>query len=188
MDMEHIGDEVEGVRNRLSFLAPPGGYAPIPDGDEGKGKRLSRELPPDTPFDPGFLTLYFIQIYLGQLVMQLVVLIWSFTQDEHAMEPRVMLCLDCFAVSLLVVEVTSGLLSRGWEFLEVSLAIYFVVMILNDWDIEHHVGLEFAHAMKLLRDIARLVRLPLFIRNVFAIWKWHVGHAREKVREHGSAA
>eukprot|EP00961_Rhodomonas_salina_P257678 3482391-Rhodomonas_salina.1 len=56
---------------RLSFLTQPGGYERIEDGGDAKRKRFSHaELPPDTPFDPGFLTLYFIQIYSMQLILQ----------------------------------------------------------------------------------------------------------------------
>lgn len=198
MDLDHVGDEVEGVRNRLSFLTQPGGYERIEDGGDAKRKRFSHaELPPDTPFDPGFLTLYFIQIYSMQLILQIIVLIWSFSSAEDS-EPKVLLTLDCFAVFLLVVEVSSGLLSRGSAFMEdwggkidvavavfsvLSLAVFFAVSALNDWEHDHAAGLEFAHGMKLLRDIARLVRLPLFVRNVFAIWRWHVHHTRAKIEQ-----
>ncbi len=47
---------------------------------------------------------------------------------------------------------------------------------------KHPAGLDVVQSMKLIRDIARLIRLPLFIRNVFAIWQWH-SQARQKLAE-----
>ena len=33
-------------------------------------------------------------------------------------------------------------------------------------------NLELAHSCKLLRDIMRIVRLPIFVRNVLAVWRY----------------
>ena len=91
-----VGDQFEGMRNRLSFLRAP----------SAQSQRIPRRprqprRPPETPFDVAFLTFFFLQIYVGQLIIQSVVLFWSFSLDSPH-EPTALLCLDLFAIALLV--------------------------------------------------------------------------------------
>ena len=116
---EELGAEVEGVRNRLSFLQhnPTPGYVALDQEKAGDG--VTSLQGPDnaasTPFDALFLTLYFVQIYVLQLILTLVIVIWTFL-DADDLEHDVLLSLDCFAVALLCVEVFAGLMAKGGEF------------------------------------------------------------------------
>ena len=74
-----MADEAfDGMRNRLSFLR-----APTQDGADSKRSGQSVGRPesqddqlPETPFDAAFLTYFFIQIYVGQLIVQTAVGVW----------------------------------------------------------------------------------------------------------------
>mmetsp|Transcript_31038 Transcript_31038/g.99563 ORF Transcript_31038/g.99563 Transcript_31038/m.99563 type:complete len:216 (+) Transcript_31038:1-648(+) len=204
--LQEMEEEIEGVRNRISFLSQPHGYQSLDE--EGRKSRSSvayHELP-DTPFDSLFLTAYFLQIYIGQFILQVIVVIWSFTL-EGDIEPKVLLSLDCFAVALLVVEVSSGLISKGWRFFDdlggkidfaivvislLAIGLYFGFTADKDQDMwrsgkledrSSEVGLTFSHSLKLIRDLIRFIRLPLFFRNVAAVWRYHQAlQRREKER------
>ena len=96
---EELGAEVEGVRNRLSFLQhnPTPGYVALDQEKAGDGVTSLQD--PDnaasTPFDALFLTLYFVQIYVLQLILTLVIVIWTFL-DADDLEHDVLLSLDCY--------------------------------------------------------------------------------------------
>ncbi|EKX48247.1 hypothetical protein GUITHDRAFT_105851 [Guillardia theta CCMP2712] len=105
---------------------------------------------------------------------QVIVVIWSFTL-EGDIEPKVLLSLDCFAVALLVVEVSSGLISKGWRFFDdlggkidfaivvislLAIGLYFGFTADKDQDMwrsgkledrSSEVGLTFSHSLKLIR-------------------------------------
>lgn len=86
------------------------------------------------------------------------------------------------------VEVSSGLLAKGKEFLDdwggridlvvaifsvLALSTYFFGLWAHSVNIdEDATNLEFAHTCKLLRDVMRIVRLPIFVRNVLAVWRY----------------
>jgi len=95
-----VGDQFEGMRNRLSFLRAPSAQSQRSPG-KSMGRPDSQDDLPETPFDVAFLTFFFLQIYVGQLIIQSVVLFWSFSLDSPH-EPTALLCLDLFAIALLV--------------------------------------------------------------------------------------
>ena len=179
MDVEAAGDElgaeVEGVRNRLSFLQhnPTPGYVALDQEKAGDG--VTSLQGPDnaasTQFDALFLTLYFVQIYVLQLILTLVIVVWTFL-DAHDLEHDVLLSLDCFAVALLCVEVFAGLMAKGGEFLadwggriDAVVAVFSVLALVTyfaglatarlDVDQDKVAGLEWAHYFKFLRDAMR---------------------------------
>ena len=172
---EELGAEVEGVRNRLSFLQhnPTPGYVALDQEKAGDGVTSLQD--PDnaasTPFDALFLTLYFVQIYVLQLILTLVIVIWTFL-DADDLEHDVLLSLDCFAVALLCVEVFAGLMAKGGEFFAdwggridavvavfsvLALATYFAGLATAQLDVDQDkvAGLEWAHYFKFLRDAMR---------------------------------
>ena len=172
---EELGAEVEGVRNRLSFLQhnPTPGYVALDQEKAGDGVTSSQgpDNAASTPFDALFLTLYFVQIYVLQLILTLVIVIWTFL-DADDLEHDVLLSLDCFAVALLCVEVFAGLMAKGGEFFAdwggridavvavfsvLALATYFAGLATAQLDVDQDkvAGLEWAHYFKFLRDAMR---------------------------------
>ena len=117
-----------------------------------------------------------------------MIIIWTFT-DPHEIEHDVLVTLDSFAVALLCVEVSAGLIAKGSAYLEdwggridvvvaifsvLALGTYFVGLASHHLDVDaDDANLEIAHVCKLLRDVMRLVRLPIFLRNVLAVWRYY---------------
>ena len=117
-----------------------------------------------------------------------MIIIWTFT-DPHEIEHDVLVTLDSFAVALLCVEVSAGLIAKGSAYLEdwggridvvvaifsvLALGTYFVGLASHNLDVDvDDANLEIAHVCKLLRDVMRLVRLPVFLRNVLAVWRYY---------------
>ena len=68
-----MADEAfDGMRNRLSFLQAPSNDGADSKRSGGRPESQDDQLP-ETPFDAAFLTYFFIQIYVGQLIVQTAV-------------------------------------------------------------------------------------------------------------------
>ncbi|KAJ1487171.1 hypothetical protein T484DRAFT_2258333 [Baffinella frigidus] len=59
-----------------------------------------------------------------------------------------------------------------------TLYIYFEYIVAEENDLEE--GLTFSHVLKLLRDAARVLRLPVFLFHTFAIFRWYEAQAARR--------
>ena len=122
-----------------------------------------------------FLLNYFLFVYFLEIVLQFIVLIYSFLSYTSGGESMLIVELDFFISILLLIEIRSHYLSNPKNFWESNLNIYdtllcilsiglIVLFFFNKggfFELSKDVDL-FLH---LFREITRLLRLPLFINN-----------------------
>lgn len=122
-----------------------------------------------------FLLNYFLYVYGLELVMQLVVLGYSFFCYDEIGEPYWVVMIDLFITLLMLIEVRSHYLSRPEEFWLDSemrfdtfvgfISVLFIVLYFLAKEGVVEWSEELDTVIHICRETTRILKLPTFIRN-----------------------
>ena len=164
--------EGAGSSMALNYTVPKSGWEGLPAVFELEYQDHVAEHHVNTSM---FLLSFFLNVYAMELMMQVIVLGFSFFCYDEEEEPYAVMVIDAFIAALLAIEVRAHYSSQPNNFWkDKEMIADFVITIISCFFIGFFVlakeGIveipqEFSSLMHLFRDATRILRVHMFTRN-----------------------